>query len=75
MQVYRALSSCPNCFTTHEIWNYKSKVSPQEKIACTSCERLFEPGSFIFSFIELYSNNSISAVNIASSIEIFLPVS
>lgn len=75
MHVYRAVCSCPNCFTFHEVWNYKSKISPEEMITCTSCNTIFDPSDYIINFLTLKQDISVSAVDIASNAEILLPVS
>lgn len=74
MQVYRAICSCPNCFTFHEIWNYEGKISPQKLINCTECSLTFDPNNYILSFLDLYQDVSVSATQIADNAEIFLPV-
>lgn len=75
MHVYRMITACPSCSTTQEVWNYLGQIKPVSEIACFNCNTIFESEEFIQAFLELKSDETISAVKIVNDAEIILPVS
>jgi len=60
MSIHRARAFCPNCYTEEEVWYYNSTIQPISVIECTNCATIYDPSSFIHSFLELRQNVSIS---------------
>ena len=53
MLVYRARTSCPICNNSEEVWFHRGKVEPLDVVECPKCEHMFEPQSFISTFLEM----------------------
>ena len=58
---YRARSMCPTCSEESEIFITNQGVFPQASQTCDRCSTTFSSDDFVYSFIELNSNISISA--------------
>ena len=74
MYVSRAKCFCPRCFTTQEVWFYKGLIEPSKEIQCTNCATLYDADDFIYSMLNLREETTVSAVEIAKTANIFLPV-
>jgi len=61
MSVYRARTNCPACNNEEEIWFLNGKVEPLEIVECPKCELMFEPQSFVSTFLEMKNNLTVSA--------------
>ena len=61
MSIYRARSLCPICSSDEEIWFMAGKVEPLEVVECRKCSQIYEPADFIYTFIELHNNVSVSS--------------
>jgi Zn ribbon nucleic-acid-binding protein len=61
MSVYRARTNCPACNNEEEVWFYKGKVEPLEIVECPNCEHMFEPHSFVSTFLEMKNNLTVSS--------------
>lgn len=61
MSVYRARSNCPICNNSEEVWFLNGKVEPLDVVECPKCSHMYEPDSFISSFLEMRNNLSISS--------------
>lgn len=72
MYVNRAISTCPRCNHSIEIWFYKSKVEPTDTIKCISCESPYVTSNFVTQLLELRVNVTPSAVQIAQEVTICL---
>jgi len=61
MSVYRARTACPVCNNEEEVWFLKGKIEPLDVVECPKCEHMFEPQSFISTFLEMKTNSTISS--------------
>lgn len=68
MLVHRARTACPQCNTEEEIWYHNSVVSPIDVINCSSCGIIYDAEDYLNTLIELYQNVSISASEVAHSL-------
>ena len=64
MDVHRAVSACPSCNATTEVWYYRSKITPMSTVECHRCSYLYEADNFIVTLLDLYENATVSALNL-----------
>lgn len=64
MDVHRAVSACPSCNDTLEIWYYKSKITPMSTVECHRCSLIYEADNFIVALLDLYQNVTVSSLEL-----------
>lgn len=69
MDVYRAIADCPVCKNKDEIWNYKGVFEPANLVQCTSCDNFYNGDEYLFSFLELRSDNTVSTKHISKHVK------
>lgn len=68
MHIYRVKTSCPDCNALDENWNYKGSFVSENTQCCTACSKIYNSSEYIFSFLELKSDNPISTNQVAAYI-------
>lgn len=64
MDVHRAISACPSCNCTAEVWYYRSKITPMSTLECHRCSYIYEADNFIIALLDLYKNNTFSTLDL-----------
>jgi hypothetical protein len=64
MDVHRAVSACPSCNDTSEIWYYRSKITPVSTVECHRCSFIYEADNFIVALLDLRRNITFSSLEL-----------
>ena len=64
MDVHRAISACPSCNDTLEVWYYKSKITPVNTVECHRCSYVYEANNFLVALLDIRRNLTFSSLEL-----------